>query len=107
MTLEARACGLAGIVIWELPPGYFRLVEIRFPVFYGMCPRDPKDLTYENPDALTLGRFGTFSVGKDDVTFADDDGVLLRQARTPRKLFQQPTRYGKGNDNRPRRYGPA
>jgi regulator of RNase E activity RraA len=65
-------------VIWGCHRDSSELVEIGFPVYsYGVCPAGPQRLDPWEPDALALGRFGTFSVGKADLVFADDDGVLF------------------------------
>jgi regulator of RNase E activity RraA len=78
LTLEARGCGLAGIVIWGCHRDTADLVEIGFSVFsYGACPAGPQRLDPRETDALTLVRFGTISAGRDDLAFADDDGVLF------------------------------
>lgn len=81
VSLEARACGAAGIVIRGCHRDSSELVEIGFPVFsYGVCPAGPQRLDPREPDALTVARFGTFSVGREDLAFADDDGVLFAPA---------------------------
>lgn len=78
LALEARGCGLAGIVIWGCHRDTSGLVEIGCPVFsYGAYPAGPRRPELPEPDAAALVRFGTFSVGKDDLAFADDDGVLF------------------------------
>jgi regulator of RNase E activity RraA len=76
--LEARACGLAGIIVWGCHRDSAELLEIAFPVFsYGTCPAGPRRLDARDPEALTSARFGQFAVTRDDVVFADADGVLF------------------------------
>jgi regulator of RNase E activity RraA len=79
--LEARACGLAGLVV----RGYHRdtdeLVKIGFPVFsYGSYPAGPRRLDQRMSQDLSSAQWDDFSVDSNDVVFGDDDGVLFVQS---------------------------
>lgn len=92
--LEVRAAGCAGLMVWGAHRDTPELVEIGLPVFsYGTCPAGPRRLDPPPPDALTGSQFGPYSVGRDDVVFGDDDGVLFvplaRRAADPAYTFRR------------------
>jgi len=76
--LEARAWGVAGLVV----RGYHRdtdeLVRLGIPVFSnGSYPAGPRRLDQRGPLDLSSAQWDGFTVDGDDVVFADDDGVLF------------------------------
>jgi 4-hydroxy-4-methyl-2-oxoglutarate aldolase len=80
--LEARAFGMAGIIVWGAHRDTRDLIEIGFPVFsYGTCPVGPLRVDSRDSAALTSAQFSSFHVTQEDVVFADEDGVVFVQAQ--------------------------
>jgi 4-hydroxy-4-methyl-2-oxoglutarate aldolase len=78
VVLEARAAGLAGLVVWGLHRDGPELAEIDLPVFsYGCYPPGPIRVDERESSALLTARFGPHQVSGMDVVFGDDDGVLF------------------------------
>lgn len=86
--LEAKACGLTGIIVWGCHRDTEELVRIGFPVFsQGACPAGPQRLDVPDPDAINSANFGSFLVSKQDFVFADDDGVLFTPSKNIEELL--------------------
>ena len=78
IVLEARAAGLAGVVIWGLHRDTQDIRAIGLPVFSrGANPTGPLSLRDRAPEALSTADIDQWTVTSDDVVFGDDDGVLF------------------------------
>lgn len=75
---EARAAGVAGILVWGLHRDTADIVAIGLPVFsLGAIPTGPLELMPRDAQALTSARVGEHVVGAGDVVIADDDGAVF------------------------------
>ena len=78
VVLEAKAAGLAGLVIWGLHRDGADLIDIGLPLWsLGALPTGPLRLDPREADALSAARVGSSLVTADDVVVADDDGVVF------------------------------
>jgi len=86
--LEARAHGVAGLIVWGCHRDTRELLRIGLPTFsYGRCPFGPLRVDSRENDAFTRAQFGTIEVEIGDIVFADDDGVLFVPGKYIEKLL--------------------
>jgi 4-hydroxy-4-methyl-2-oxoglutarate aldolase len=75
---EAHVAGLAGIVVWGAHRDTPAIEVIGIPVWsLGTCPAGPQELRTRSPHALQAASIGHVTVTRDDVVFADADGVVV------------------------------
>ncbi|MGW6198727.1 RraA family protein [Kribbella sp. NPDC055110] len=87
-TLEAAAAGVAGIVIWGLHRDTVEIAAIGLPVFsLGALPTGPLRLDPQPADALSRATIGEWTVTRDDVVLADEDGAVFVPADRLEELF--------------------
>jgi 4-hydroxy-4-methyl-2-oxoglutarate aldolase len=89
VVLEAKAAGLAGVVIWGLHRDTADIKAIGLPVFsQGHLPTGPLRLDPRTADALTAASIGDWTLTSDDVIFGDDDGVIAVPAAKVGELLE-------------------
>lgn len=78
IALEAQSAGLDGIVIWGLHRDTTDITAIGLPVFSaGSLPAGPLSVRDRAADALHAAVVGEWTVSRDDLILADEDGVLF------------------------------
>jgi 4-hydroxy-4-methyl-2-oxoglutarate aldolase len=74
---EARAAGVAGLLVWGLHRDTADILAIGLPVFsLGAIPTGPLELAPRDSQALMSARVGEHTVSTGDVVVGDDDGVV-------------------------------
>ena len=88
VALEAKAAGVAGIVIWGLHRDTVYITAIGLPVFsLGARPTGPLRLDPQPADALSTATIGDWTVTREDVVLADEDGAIFVPADRVEELF--------------------
>jgi regulator of RNase E activity RraA len=88
VAIEAQTAGLSGIVIWGLHRDTADIRAIGLPVFsLGSVPTGPLRLDARPADALESANVGAWTISRDDLVLADDDGILFVPAADADDLF--------------------
>jgi len=88
VALEAKAAGVAGLVVWGLHRDTVDIRAIGLPVFsLGALPTGPLRLDPQPADALSSATIGDWTVTREDVVLADEDGVVFVPADRVGELF--------------------
>ena len=88
VALEAKAAGVAGLVVWGLHRDTVDIRAIGLPVFsLGALPTGPLRLDPQPADALSSATIGDWTVTRTDVVLADEDGVVFVPADRVGELF--------------------
>jgi regulator of RNase E activity RraA len=75
---EAKAAGVAGLLVWGLHRDTADILAIGLPVFsLGAIPTGPLELSPRDSQALMSARVGEHTVSTDDVVLADADGAVF------------------------------
>jgi regulator of RNase E activity RraA len=88
IALEVQRAGLDGIVIWGLHRDTADITAIGLPVFSaGRSPAGPLSPRDRAADALESATVGEWTVSRDDLVLADEDGVLFISAARADEIF--------------------
>ncbi|MBM7774216.1 regulator of RNase E activity RraA [Actinokineospora baliensis] len=89
VVLEAAAAGVSGVLVWGLHRDTADITAIGLPVFsLGAIPTGPLVPEVRPSDALESAQVGPWTVTRDDVVFADDDGALFLPADRAEELAE-------------------
>ncbi|WP_026421209.1 RraA family protein [Actinokineospora inagensis] len=88
VVLEAAGAGVAGVVIWGLHRDTADIRAIGLPVFsLGAIPTGPLQVDERPPGALDSATVAQWTVDRNDLVLADDDGILFIPANRADELF--------------------
>src|SRR5258708_1295637 len=105
---EAHGAGLEGILIWGLHRDTADIRAIGLPVFsLGAIPTGPQRLDPRPDGALGYATVADWTVDREDLVLADDDGVLFVPAAAAADVFSlaEPIRETEGRQADPMRGG--